>query len=341
MSRGPRNPTDVTTGPPGVASAIVRSVGVSAHVDALPIPNPLFVRDRTPRTALADWVTPERWQSGRQTGTAWVQRFIATPTLQSHLDPGEDRAHAAPGHLHELDAGRLRALHGQEPTRRRRSSCVLQRGVIGGPGLSPPHCPGGAPGERRPRAGNAARAHRGPASGATGASVVQAGSPATTPTWSWTSLVERTATTTTRECRARRPCATAPAASAMRSCSARCLPAVLDAVRQLDNAGRMREAGADGLPGHPRICQVSRKSASRGLARAGGLGSLAIAQVALMDARVDDKARAGTFDGERTMVDRALLGDELVQVLDPGQDVEAIGVVDHGPDPRGPAVPQE
>jgi hypothetical protein len=77
------------------------------------------------------------------------------------------------------------------------------------------------------------------------------------------------------------------------------------------------------------------------LARAGGFGLLAISQVALMDMRVDDKAGAGTFEGERAIVDRALLGDELVQVLDPGQDVEVIGVVDHGPDPRGPAVPQE
>lgn len=132
--------------------------------------------------------------------------------------PGDDRAHAAPGHPHELDVGRLRALHDQEATRRRRPSCVLQRGVTVGPGLPPPHRPSSAPGERRLRAGNAALPHRTPASGAAGAPVVQAGSPATTPTGRWTPLVGRTATATmTRECRARRPCATAPAPSAMRS----------------------------------------------------------------------------------------------------------------------------
>ena len=67
-----------------------------------------------------------------------------------------------------------------------------------------------------------------------------------------------------------------------------------------------------------------------------GSGSLALSVVGLVDAleerRADGTALAGTLDHKQAVVDLAGLGDQLGQVLEPGEDPDVFGFVDDGLD---------
>ena len=75
-----------------------------------------------------------------------------------------------------------------------------------------------------------------------------------------------------------------------------------------------------------------------------GSGSLALPVAGLVSALEqrgpDGTALAGTFDHKQAVVDRPGFGDQLGQVLDPGQDAEVGGLVDDGLDPVGAALLQ-